>query len=147
MVPVRPLPPLQWTAITLVGSCAIHCFVLPANFSISLQRWDNSNVIGTWGIQLFLYFPTVHFRTTVDYRTIWFDPKFKICMLNGLYFKTTWNTWHFLSPTKGATQFNPIIEWFFGGIHDTCKGYFSKLKTSTSGHPRVKMVNYHGYYS
>ncbi len=49
-----------------------------------------------------LYFTTLYFKTTLDYKTIQFDPKVPLCVLNGLYFKTTSNIRrHFLGPMGG----------------------------------------------
>ena len=45
IMPVRPLPPLQWTAITLRSSASIHLVTSFANFMISLTRTENKSIL------------------------------------------------------------------------------------------------------
>ncbi len=53
-------------------------------------------------IQSSLYFTTLYFKTTLDYKTARFGPKGQFSVLNDLYFKTTCNIrLHFVGPIGG----------------------------------------------
>ena len=65
-----------------------RCFSHGSLFSIQVQ-WS-------------LYFTTLYFKTSLDYKTAWFGPKGKFFVLNDLYFKTTCNIRPlFLGPMGG----------------------------------------------
>ncbi len=56
-----------------------------------------------------LYFTTIYFQTTLDYKTAWFGPKGQFCVLNDFYFKTTCNIRpHFLCPMGGLKIEGPL---------------------------------------
>ena len=56
-----------------------------------------------------LYFTTLYFKTTLNYKTAWFDPKGQFSVLTDLYFKTTCNIRpHFLGPMGGLTIEGPL---------------------------------------
>ncbi len=59
-------------------------------------------------IQYSHYFTTLYFKTTLDFKTVWFGPKGQFSVLNNLYFKTTCNMRpHFLGPMGGLKLEGP----------------------------------------
>ncbi len=60
-------------------------------------------------LQWSLYFTTLYFKTTLDYKTAWFGPKGQFSVLNDLYIKTTCNIRpHFLGPIGGLKIEGPL---------------------------------------
>ncbi len=60
-------------------------------------------------VQKSLYFTTLYFKTTLDYKTTQFGPNVPLCVLNDLYFKTTCNIRpHFLGP-KGGLKIEGLL--------------------------------------
>ncbi len=82
--------------------------------------------IGEWGCkQWSLYFSTLYFKTTLDYKTAWFGPKGSfLSVLNDLYFKTTCNIRpHFLGPMGGLKIEGPLYFVIFFCITITFSCY------------------------
>ena len=62
-------------------------------------------------IQWSLYFTTLYFKTTPDYKTAWFGPKGQFSVLNDLNFKTTCNIRpQFLGHLGGLKREGPLYE-------------------------------------
>ena len=62
-------------------------------------------------IQQSLYFTTLNFNTTLDYKTAWFGPKGQFYVLNDLHLKTTCNIRpHFLGPMSGFKIEGPLYK-------------------------------------
>ncbi len=60
-------------------------------------------------LQLSLYFTTLYFKTTLDYKTAWFGPKGQYSVLNDLYFNTScYVRPHFLCPMGGLKIEGPM---------------------------------------
>ncbi len=61
-------------------------------------------------ITVVLYFTTLYFEITLNYKTTQFGPKVPFCVLNNLYFKTTCNIRaHFVGPMGGLKIEGPCV--------------------------------------
>ncbi len=84
--------------------------------------------MSAWRLQLSLYFTTLYFKTTLDYKTTQFGPKVPLYVLNDLYFKTTCNIRpHFLGSMGGLNIEGLLyttvqhMDWQAHETHETLK--------------------------